>query len=336
MIRLPKASMIVALTALFASPAFAATPLNAILSVDNAGTNGGGARVRVVHGSPDAPAVDVRVNGGLVFANLPFESITDYVEVPAGAYNVKVEPAGAGGAGPFVIDADVNLAAATDYTVIATDNLAEIFPTIGVDNNTAPPAGQAKVRFFHGSPDAPAVDITLADGTVLFGNVAFGDFGADYINVPTGTYDLEVRVAGTTTTVLTLPGLHFSAGKVYTAYATGEVADGFADRTLYVLDDRFRVDVNWTDFQNKTGFGRVNGFTSQSGFFTFFNPNVPELVVNVLDGRAINGNFWVYLGSATNVAFTVTVTDTVNNTTKTYTNALGNFASRGDIEAFPN
>ncbi|MGD8735495.1 MAG: DUF4397 domain-containing protein, partial [Anaerolineae bacterium] len=35
-------------------------------------------RVRVVHASPDAPAVDVWVNGAVAFSNAPFEGITDY------------------------------------------------------------------------------------------------------------------------------------------------------------------------------------------------------------------------------------------------------------------
>ena len=67
---------------------------------------GNGAMLRVVHASPDAPAVDVWVNGGLVFENAPFEGITDFVAVPADTYNIKITAAG--DADTVAFDADLN------------------------------------------------------------------------------------------------------------------------------------------------------------------------------------------------------------------------------------
>lgn len=317
--------------------AFAAAPLNAIASQDNATANNGSeARVRVVHASPDAPDVDVRVDGGLAFADIAFEDFTDYASLPPGTYNVKVEPAGAGGAGPFVIDADLTLTAGTDYTVIATDTLADIFPTVLVDDNSFPAAGEAKIRFFHGSPDAPAVDIAVADGgPVLIPDVAFGDTSDGYLSVPGGTYDLEVRVAGTTAVALTLPGLTFAADTVYTTYATGLLADGAADRTLYLGDDeRFRVEVEWTDFQGNSGFGRILPLTDDSGLFWFFHDQNMELVVKVLDGCPLNDFYWFFYGALSNVEYDITVTDTAADTTRVYSNPARNFASFGDTTAF--
>ncbi len=68
------------------------------------------------------------------------------------------------------------------------------------------------------------MDIALAGGAVLFPNVAFKGVG-DYLPVPAGTYDLEVRLAGTNTVVLPLPGIALAAGKIYTAFAVGLVAN---------------------------------------------------------------------------------------------------------------
>jgi len=317
-------------------PVQAATPLGALLTVDNATPNPGDvARVRVVHNSPDAPSVDVRVDGGLAFADLAFGGITGYAELPAGSYQIQVEPAGAAGAGPFVIDVSVPLAAGTDYTVIASDRLASIFPAVLTDTNAAAPgAGNARVRFFHGSPDAPAVDVALLGGPVVLPNVAFGEDGA--IEVPAGGYDLEVRVAGTDINVLELRGLEFAAGGEYTAYASGLVADGSADRTLYLGDgDRFRVEVAWSDFAGESGFGRAFNASSGSGQFWFFTPHWTELIVKIIDGEAVNGSFWVYFGSLSNVEFTVTVTDTVSGASNVYTNEAGTYASFADNDAFP-
>lgn len=339
--RFPKPLAIVpaiaALALTFALPAGvdAATPLQAVLSADATGPNDtGNARVRVVHLSPDAPAVDVLVDGAAAFTGIPFGDVTGYAELPAGTYDVKVEPAGAGGAGPFVIDADLTLSANTDYTVIATDVLAQIFPTVLVDDNAAPAAGQARVRFFHGAPDAPAVDVAVTGGPVLFGNVEFGDSGG-YVEVPAGTYDLEVRVAGTTAVALTLPGVTLEAGNVYTAYAAGLLGDGQADRSLFLNDDRFRVEVTWADFDDNTGFGRPVQETADTGFFWFFNDQNIELVTKVLDGCATNGFYWFFYGALSNVEYEITVTDTETDAVQTYFNPARTFASSGATTAFP-
>ena len=186
------------------------------------------ARVRVAHASPDAPAVDVLVNDAVALSNITFKEITDYAELPAGTYNVKVVPTGA--TEPVVIEANLDLAAGTDYTVAAVNELAAIEPLVLVDNNSAPAEGNAHVRFVHASPDAPAVDIAVTDGPVLFPDVAFTE-ATDYLPVPAGTYDLEVRLAGTDTVVLPLPGITLDEGTVYTAWAMG-LAAGSGEQAL--------------------------------------------------------------------------------------------------------
>ena len=176
-------------------------------------------RVRVVHASPDAPAVDVWVNGAVVFSNAPFTGITDYAKLEPGNYDVQVTPTGA--TEPVVIDANLDLAASTDYTVVAVGSLAEIEPLVLVDNNAVPAAGKAHVRFVHASPDAPAVDIAVAGGgPVLFADIPFKGVG-EYLPVDAGTYDLEVRVAGTDTVALSVPGVALNDGTVYTIFAMG-------------------------------------------------------------------------------------------------------------------
>lgn len=179
-------------------------------------------RVRVVHASPDAPAVDVLVDGSAAFEGVAFGEITDYAALAAGTYGVQVVPAGE--TEPVVIDADLPVAGGADTTVVAVGTLDEIEPLVLEDDNSAPAAGMAHVRFVHASPDAPAVDIAVAGGPVLFEDVAFKGVG-DYLPVEAGTYDLEVRVAGTETVALTVDGVALEAGTVYSLFAVG-LADG--------------------------------------------------------------------------------------------------------------
>ncbi|MEM8929965.1 MAG: hypothetical protein AAGE94_02255 [Acidobacteriota bacterium] len=112
------------------------------------------------------------------------------------------------------------------------------------------------------------------------------------------------------------------------------VSAAFADIDLH-LGDRFTVEVTWQDFDNQTGLGFPISLSNDTGAFWFFDPANIELTVKVLDGRVINGHFWVFNGSLTNVAYTLTVTDTVTGAVYTFANPLGQFGSFGDVEALP-
>lgn len=175
------------------------------------------ARVMAVHASPDAPAVDLLVDGAVAGTGLAFPNNTPYLTVEAGTRNVKVNVAGTA---TTVIDADLPVAAGATYTVFAGDSVANIGAVVVEDDLTAPAAGKAHVRFVHLSPDAPAVDVAVQGGPVLFANTAFKGYSA-FTPVDAGTYDLEVRPAGSMTAVLPLNGITLQAGKIYTVFAKG-------------------------------------------------------------------------------------------------------------------
>ena len=179
----------------------------------------GQAMVRVVHASPDAPAVDVFVNNGKAFSNAAFKAATNYASLTPGAYDIKVFPTSANGQGNPVISAKPTLAAGA-YTIAAVGKVANIEPLVLTDNLAKPAAGKAHVRFVHASPDAPAVDIAVKGGPVLFPNVAFKGF-SQFTPVDAKTYDLEVRLAGKTDVALAVPGVTLKDGDIVTIFAMG-------------------------------------------------------------------------------------------------------------------
>ncbi len=179
------------------------------------------AQSRVIHLSPDAPTVDVAVNGAIAVQGAAYLDATGFLPVPAGDARFTVTPAGQ--SAPVVIDATVPLGVGASYTIAATGLLADIQPLVLLDDRST--SSQAKVRFVHASPDAPAVDVAVTGGPVLFAGVPFRG-ASGYVAVDAGTYDLEVRVAGTQTVALSLPGTMLMGGTNYTVFATGLLADG--------------------------------------------------------------------------------------------------------------
>jgi hypothetical protein len=101
------------------------------------------------------------------------------------------------------------------------------------------------------------------------------------------------------------------------------------------LNGRFRVAVQFTDPRfNQAGAGQAVPLTSDTGAFWFFDASNTEVMIKILDGRALNGHFWVFAGALSDVEYTITVTDTQTGKSKAYHNAPHQLASRSDTAAF--
>lgn len=182
------------------------------------------ALVRILHGA-DAPNVDVYVDGAAAVTDLAFGANTGYVSLPGGEYLIQVTPTGAAPEGDnIVVEATVPFEAGTMTTVVATGNLDDgIVPQL-VPDTPAPPADMTQVKVGHMSWDAPAVDIAADGGDVIVPGLEFPTV-TDYLTVPGGPYDLEVRVAGTTDVALDIDELDLQNGVAYSAYAIGSLAN---------------------------------------------------------------------------------------------------------------
>jgi hypothetical protein len=191
--------------------------------------------VRVVHASPDAPAVDVYVDGQRAFADAQFAAVTKYAGLPAGMHHIQVFPAGAQPTGKGVIDATVDLKSGRTYSIAAIGDLEQIAPLVLNDKQAAPRHGNALIRFVHVSPNAPAVDVAVANGPTLAKNIAFGKTSR-YISAKAGTYTVVVRVHGTKTAVLRVPGVHLKAGSTYSAFVMGLAGGTPALRAVLTQD----------------------------------------------------------------------------------------------------
>lgn len=180
------------------------------------------ADVMVVHASPDAPGVDLLVDDVKKnSAPLNYPDNTGYLSLESGTVNIKVNVAGTS---TTVINGDLDLETDKSYSVFAIDEVASITALVLEDDLTMPASGKAHVRFVHLSPDAPAVDIAVAaTGAVVFGDIAFEEATA-FTPLDAGAYNLDVRVAGTTTVALVLPTITLQAGKIYTVFAKGFLA----------------------------------------------------------------------------------------------------------------
>lgn len=179
--------------------------------------------VRVVHASPDAPAVNVLVDGQPVAENLTFGSATEYVDLPAGDHQVQVIPAD--GDAP-VIDQSVTLDGWTSTILAVTGDLANIqLQQQAVDVSETDP-GQARLRLFNADPQGANLGLAIAGSQdPLVGGTGFPNV-SEYASINPGTYDLELRNTDSGEVVTSSPGFTVEAGQVYDLIALGAAEGG--------------------------------------------------------------------------------------------------------------
>ncbi|MFC6757103.1 DUF4397 domain-containing protein [Halomicroarcula sp. GCM10025894] len=147
--------------------------------------------LRVAHLAPDAPNVDVAVDGTEVLTDVPFETVSDYLSVTTGDHQITVTPTGGSEA---VFDQTVTLESGRQTAAavgeVSGESQAFTVTLLSDDAGTAD-AGNTNVQAVHTIPDAPAVDVTSGE-TVIADDIEFGGAG-EYVTVPSDTSTVELR-----------------------------------------------------------------------------------------------------------------------------------------------
>jgi hypothetical protein len=203
----------------------AALALAAVASPVAAADN---AMVRVLHGSADAPAVDIYVNDkkvGAPLEGLEFKDLSPYVSLPAASYDIKVCASADAAVCPIDLTG-VPVDAGKKYTIAAVGLLADSTITHQlIEDKPSPKKGEAEVRVVHFSPDTPSVDVLFQDGTPTgIAGLEYPNTTA-YVPLPPDTYDLKVCAsADNSLCPLDLDPLPLESGKSYSVFAIGSLA----------------------------------------------------------------------------------------------------------------
>ena len=169
-------------------------------------------QIRVWHLSPDAPAVDVYVNGTKAVPNLAFRSATGYLSLPAGKYDVRINVVNTN---TVVLSQEITLARGEAYTAVALGSATQ--PAAGarftVDALRDATSG-GLVRALHAIPNAGAVTMYLNGQAVVpsLGRLA----ATPYLALDPGRYTVAVALKGRPASAAVLRGVFTIADKTRT------------------------------------------------------------------------------------------------------------------------
>ena len=165
------------------------------------------ATVQVLHASPDAPAVDVVVDGEEALSDVDFKASSGWIDVDAGTYSVEVQGILPNGNATVIGPADLTFEADTINTVVALNDVGNIEPLVLTQPRTPVSAGAARVWVLHAARNVQdlvqgPVDVYVtAPGAALESEAPLGSFNfketlpADGpAELPAGDYQIRVGV----------------------------------------------------------------------------------------------------------------------------------------------
>lgn len=175
-----------------------------------------------IQASPDEPPLDFSLdNNHINYWPLAFGDNVDYFRAFTGKRNANFYNHGTGN---LILSDTIHLTQNNTYSLFLVNTPAHPQIMLLTDTINRPPAGSAGIRFINLSPDAPAVDLAITGGAVLVPNKGFKGYSS-FANIGgNANYNLEVRQAGTTTVLATLPNITLNSSFVYTIWLHGLVA----------------------------------------------------------------------------------------------------------------
>ena len=157
------------------------------------------AKVRVMNLMPDAPAIDLQINGSPAFTNVKFESVTDYQQ-----YDNRTTSFGVtlSGTSTTLTSFSFPLAGDQPYTVLVYGTLVSPQLTMVAEIGNAPTNGSIQLTIFNAAPNAGAIDVYVnPPGTDIatvgpnFQNVGYGGTTTS-VQFSPGPYQVRVTQQG--------------------------------------------------------------------------------------------------------------------------------------------
>lgn len=192
--------------------------------------SGADAQLRLLLASPDAPQVNLLVDGVSLAGNLGYGNATVYLQIKPGSHHLQVVPVGGGSP---IFDQTMSLATSTNQTLLLTGPAAGIRPVLLNDAEPAVVVNEAYVRVVNASATMGAADVYIVPAGGGIGGVqpvtpglAF-DQNTGYKLIVDGNYEVFMTTPGTSNALLSTGSVSLTSAQNQTVVALDGVSGGF-------------------------------------------------------------------------------------------------------------
>ena len=189
--------------------------------------------VRILHAVPNAPNVDVYVNGNLIANNLEFGKISEYSTLSPSEYEFQLFPSGT--YDKPLLSQNVQLIANANYTVSIVTLANNLYLFRLKDDNVPFTKSQALLRFINLSSNSPLLSLALPTGIALFNEAEYLET-TGYYQLSSGIYNFEVLLGSSEISTKYIKNITLNGGKFYTIYIIGLFKDKPPLGYLFVED----------------------------------------------------------------------------------------------------
>ena len=178
--------------------------------------------VRILHAVPNAPNVDVYVNGNLIANNLEKKKISEYSTLSPSEYEFQLFPSGT--YDKPLLSQNVQLIANANYTVSIVTLANNLYLFRLKDDNVPFTKSQALLRFINLSSNSPLLSLALPNGIALFNEAEYLET-TGYYQLSSGIYNFEVLLGSSEISTKYIKNITLNGGKFYTIYIIGLFKD---------------------------------------------------------------------------------------------------------------
>lgn len=263
-------------------------------------------RLQVIHNSADvlAASVDIYLNDALLLDNFDFRTASPFIDAPAEIeHTIAIAPSTSTDVSDAVVTVPVTFSANETYIAIANGILSPTgyspatpfsLDIFDLGREASSTTGNTDVLVFHGSTDAPMVDVDEAAAGNLVNDITYGEFDG-YLELPTADYILQVKDAAGSSVLFSYGAPLASLSLENTAIVV--VASGFVNPSVNNDGAEFGL---WVALPSggalvalPTAFANVNNYGRE--FSVFPNPTESNFTINGINNKA-NIEIWTLDG----------------------------------------
>lgn len=173
-------------------------------------------QLQFLNAAPETELIDIYVNNRPVVQRLAFGKLSKTLAVPYGNYYIDIYPSGDSTTSIFSKKITIK---SGNYLIGAT-GMNKKLQLLPYDLQVKTAKNEASVRFLHLSPDAPAIDVTVPHGDIVFPDLSYKELSEPLAITPM-TLNFILKVAGSKNHIFSLPKFKTNPQKSYTIILIG-------------------------------------------------------------------------------------------------------------------